>query len=261
MRRIPLALAAALLAAFSSILSLTARAAEPQSAVPDADDAAEQLGLPAADAEVHLNLIDQKLALSLAVDTHAQIEFADFALKGVANDALRQYLSVRLEGQHAFATRLDTLTGGRTRSAIVRAMREIEDDRAADRSQKTGLRLLSLRNASAMLARIRLEILQEYAQTLRGELSAKSAEEFDRVYLRFELANQMQMLAALRVFENQASDDFALVIHEAWTAAKDELLHARQLLLQLETAPLVDQTAAKPTLTEAITQPPSPQEP
>ena len=238
MRRIPFVFAAALVAALNSIAPFTARAADPELAVPQnpTAEATDPLGQGAAAQKVNLNLIDQKLAVSLAVDTHAQIEFADFALKGVASDALRRYLTARLEGQHAFAARLDALTDGRTREAIARALHEIEEDKAADKSQGFKLRLLSLRNASAMLARIRLEILQEYTQALRAELAIKSAGEFDRHYLSYELANQMQMLAALRVFESQASDDFALVINEAWTAAKVQLDHARQLLFQLETA-------------------------
>lgn len=259
MRRIPFAFAAALVAALNSLVLLTARAADPEPALRQdpATGGIEQVGASASVPEVHLNIVDQKLAVSLAVDTHAQIELADFALKGVANDSLKRYLTARLEGQQAFAARLDALTGGRTREAIARALREIEDDKATH-SRGARLSLLSLRNATAMVARIRLEILQEYFQTLRGELSAKSAEEFDRHYLRYELANQMQMLAALRVFESQASNDFALVIHEAWTGAKEQLDHARQLMLQLETAPLAGSAAAKPALVETIAQPLTP---
>lgn len=251
MRRISLIDKAALPSALLFIFASTALAADPAATTlppSPAIEAAEPLDVPTPAPQVNLNLIDQKLALSLAVDTQAQIDMAEYALKTIVNDAVRRFVTVRLEGQRNFADQLDTLTDGRAREALAQARREIEEDRAPGKSREKKFRLLSLRSATAMLARIRLEILQEYAEMQRGDLAAKSVEEFDRYYLRCDILNQMQVLATLKVFEGEASEDFAAVIHQSWTTTKEHFDNARQLLLQLETAPLAGITPDKPVL-------------
>jgi len=209
----------------------------------------------AAAPEVHLNLIDKKLALSLAVDMQAQIEMAEFALKSIGNDGLRRFVTARLEDQRKFADELNTLTDGRAASMLAQARREIEQDRAPDRVPEKKFRLLSVRNATAMLARIRVEILQEVAALQCGELAAKSADQFDVHYLRYDLLNQMQTLATLGVFEQQASADFAQLIHRAWTRQQAHYVSAGQLLRQLETAPLAAVVPVPNELVETVTQP------
>ena len=216
----------------NSIPPSTARAGDPELGVPQ-DPAAETtdpMGSGVAGPEVHLNLVDQKLAVSLAVDTHAQIELTEFALKGVASDALRRYLTIRLESQHAFAARLDALTGGRTREAIVRALRKSRMIRPRTSHKARSCDYCRCAMPARWWLASDWKFCRSTPKPCRTELAAKSSEEFDRHYLRYELANQMQMLAALRVFETQASADFALVIREAWTTAKEQLDHARQLL-------------------------------
>ena len=256
MRHIPFTGTAVLIATLSLIFVRTARAGDPEAIGPrtPATQSGDPLDASAAVPEVHLNLIDHKLALSLAVDTEAQIETAELALKAIVDDALWQFVTVRLEGQRDFAAELEKLTDGRTRAALVRARREIEADKAPDKLRKKGFRLLSIRSATAMLARIQLEILQEYAAMQRAERAAKSAQEFDRHFLRCDVLHQMQALATLKVFESQASADFALVIHQAWIKAKGHFDNARQLLLQLETAPLASVTPARPVLAEAVSE-------
>ena len=254
MRRISFAGTVALSAALLFALICAAQAGEPEALVPSSPPIDVRIALDDAGAapEVHLNLIDQKLALSLAVDTQWQIEMAEFALTSITNDALGRFVTVRLEGQRDFAAELNTLTKGRTGAALARARREIEKDRAPNKVSKKGFRLLSIRSATAMLARIRVEILQEYAAMQRGELAATSAEEFDRHYVQCDLLNQMQVLATLKVFEHQASADFAQVIHRAWARTHEQFELANQLLLQLEMAPLAGVAPVQLDLVETI---------
>lgn len=201
-------------------------------------------GSPAVE-KVSLNIIDQKLALSLAVDTWAQIETGDRALTTVRDEALKHVIAARVESLRSFASQLDTLTEGRTGQAIAQAVREIEQDAKSEKTRAVAFRPLALnRNATAMIVRIRLEILQQYTLLVDAELNAKSGDEFDKHYLRGEMLHQMQMLAMLQVFEAQASPDFGAVIHEAVLAAKDHLGKSRQTLVQLETLPLAGTLSA-----------------
>lgn len=92
-----------------------------------------------------------------------------------------------------------------------------------------------VQNATAnAIVRMRLAIAQEYVQLLRAELEAAPPEEFDRRYLSVEGFNQMQLLAMLRVFEQQASPEFARIIHLAAVAAESHAGQARQMIEQIK---------------------------
>ncbi len=202
-------------------------------------------------APVNLNIIDQKLALSLAVDTWGQIAANERALEAATSEPLRTLIARRLETQRAFSTLLDTLTGGRTSTAIEDARREIAADAAPSQTKVVRFRPLALhKNATAMMVRIRLEILEEYLANVQSGLQTQSANEFDRHFLRGDILHQMQLLAMLEVFERQASNDFAAVIKQEIDAASEHLTHSRQTLSQLETAPL----AGAPTAVIPIDQ-------
>jgi paraquat-inducible protein B len=194
---------------------------------------------PSKNSEVSLNIIDQKLALSLAVDMHCEIDRTSGALKVATTPAVRQYLTQRLAVQQALADQLDQLTGGRAKTTIARAAKEIEHERNQERTPRTRFRPMAIQNATAAVARIRLEMQQEYAAMVRAELNAQPAAEFDRHFLRAEVLHQMQVVATLRVFEGQASEDFAKVIAEAGVVAGEELAAAKKLLQQVESTPAV----------------------
>lgn len=246
MRRIPPTCAAALLAVLLPAGVCTAQTADSDdpsttSATPPANPSAETR--PAA--EVHLNFIDKKLALSLAVDTQWQIDTAEYALKSVSDESLRRLMTSRLEDQRAFAEQLDRLTDGDAKRALASALREIEEDKTTDKPRAMSFRPLALqRYATALLVRVRLEILQQYDDAVRHELATKSSAEFDRYFLRTDLLRQLQTLATLKVFEFQASPDFAQVIHQAWSTTKERYETAKGLLRQLETAPLAETAPA-----------------
>jgi hypothetical protein len=94
-----------------------------------------------------------------------------------------------------------------------------------------------------MMVRIRMEILEGYLADVQSGLAARSVDEFDQQFLHGDVLHQMQLLAMLEVFERQASADFAGVIHREAEAAREHLALSRQLLVQLETAPLVGTAA------------------
>src|SRR5262249_1970758 len=99
-------------------LSLPAQAQMPE--VPDEAEK-ETAGDKTDKGAVSLNLVDQKLALSLAVDMHGQMDLTQFALEGVTDEVLRRALSTRLDAQRDFSTQLETLTSGRSKTALDRA--------------------------------------------------------------------------------------------------------------------------------------------
>jgi hypothetical protein len=252
MRRFPIVCAAASFAGLFSASVCTAQTGDFDES-PTRSTVSEVKAVVAIPAEppVSLNFVDQKLALSLAVDTHSQIETAEFALKSIGNEALRRLMTSRLADHRALAERLDSLTEGRAKRAIVDALREMEADKAAKTPRAMSFRPMALQKfATSLLVRVRLEILQEYGGAVQAELAGKSANEFDRQFLRGDVLRQMQMLATLKVFESQASPDFAGVIHAAWSTANEQYEHSKGLLAQLETAPLVEAKAVVAPLAE-----------
>lgn len=196
---------------------------------------------------VTLNVVDHKLALSLAVDTWGQIIAEEAALPSIQSDALKQDLTARIESQRTFLEKLETLTGGRCNEAIKHAVDEIARDAKAETARAVRFRPLALhKNATAMIVRIRVEILQQYTGLINQQLAARKDKEFDRHFLRSDLLHQMQMLAMLHVFAGQASPDFAEVIRSAAVLAEEQLAASRQVLLQIEAIPLANQPAVEP---------------
>ncbi len=196
---------------------------------------------------VSLNIVDHKLALSLAVDTWAQIAAVEAALPSIRNELLKQDLTARLETQRTFLAQLETLTGGRCGDAIKHALGEIARDAKVETVQAVRFRPLALqKNATAMIVRIRVEILQQYTDLINEHLATRADAEFDRYFLRNDLLHQMQMLAMLHVFAGQASPDFAELIDAAAVVAEERLAASRQVLLQIESTPLVIRPAVKP---------------
>lgn len=210
---------------------------------------------PVAAAKVSLNIIDQKLALSLAVDTWGQIAANEQALQSASSEAMRNLIGHRLKTQQAFAELLDSLTGGRTMTAIEDARREIAADAASTKTKVVRFRPLTLhKNATAMMVRIRMEILVGYLAEVESGLAAKTGDEFDRHFLRGDVMHQMQLLAMLEVFERQASPDFAGVIQQEIGVARDHLAQSRQMLVQLETPALAGSAIAAPTAAISLEQ-------
>lgn len=204
--------------------------------------------------KVSLTIIDEKLALSLAVETHIQIELAQFALAGIRHDGLTHFTEKKLRNYQQIFNTLEVLTGGRVGKVLSRATRKSATVAAtshatptiapavinlsrATSGRKGGIgSVVEIATASAVL-HIRLAIAQEYAQLLRTELGMALPEEFDRRYLSVESVNQMQVLAMLRVFEQQASPGFARVIHLATVAAEAHASEIRQAIEQFESPP------------------------
>jgi hypothetical protein len=83
------------------------------------------------------------------------------------------------------------------------------------------------------MLRIRLEIAGQYTDILRAQLQTGPPNDFDRHFMAVDVVNQMQAVAVLRVFERQASKDFARIIRMARTAAEDHLNKSRQLARRL----------------------------
>jgi hypothetical protein len=205
---------------------------------------------------VSLSIVDEKLALSLAVETHIQIELAQFALVGIRHEDLKSFTGKKLRHYRKLLNTLETLTGGRAGKVLSRAARKIDQLAAGDEAALPASPAVSypnpvksgrrggigdiVQNATTnAIVRVRLAIAQEYAQLLRAELESAPIEEFDRRYLSVEGFNQMQVLAMLRVYEQQASPEFARIIHLAALAAESHTSEARQLVEQIKRPPQV----------------------
>ena len=271
---------------FASLLPATA--AEPQwlSAEAEGESAEAEFALEG----VSLNLIDQKVAVSLAVEAQVQIDLTEHALPKIHNSRLRRLTERKLALYRALFETLDDLSDGRARSMLAR----VEADRArrrpasdtlstsepsqvqtsattttaqivdsrdkateatpaviatkATRAKTSGSKgglsgVLENATANAIL-RVRLDIAETYHQMLRAELAAVAPADFDRHYLHTETVNQMQVLAMLRVFEQQASPEFARVLHQATLAAER---HTVELKAVAESAQRTDAPVAAPS--------------
>jgi hypothetical protein len=214
-------------------------------------------------ADVGLSIVDEKLAMSLAVETRIQIDLTEFVLTSIHDENLTALTERKLQGYRQLYETIDHLTGGRAGSMLARASRQVRRDadgttaqasaaedttrtsraRPKKRARRGGLSSV-LRNATTRaIVRVRLEIAEQYAAQLRTELELSPPGEFDRCYLGIEVHGQMQWLAMLRVFERHASPDFSRIIHLATVATEAHLLAARQMIEPLDNSlPLPDAT-------------------
>ena len=233
--------------------------------------------------DVSLSIIDEKLVLSLAVETHVQIEITEFALAGIQHEGLKLFTEKKLTTYRRLYNTLDELSGGRATSTLARYVRPAttasgpapglvakpaevvvpvdpsQPTPSADeapqrpRRKRKGVSDILQNATTNAILRLRLEIAEQYGDLLRAELTAAGSDNFDRRYLAVEVYNQMQVLAMLRVFEHQASQDLSRIIRLATTAAESNMLEGRQVsdLLRVTppapsdtTLPLVDAAPA-----------------
>ncbi|MGD9722876.1 MAG: hypothetical protein AB7O59_22190 [Pirellulales bacterium] len=236
------------------VVTPAVRAVADELPAPAARQEPELLATPPALEDVALTLIDEKLALSLAVETHVQIELTQYALACVHDEGLKQLTQSKLDGYRRLFHTVDALTEGRARAMLVSPAADVasqtdaprsadaEKPRAKSRKRAGGGLSNVLQNATAKaVLRVRLEIAQQYSALLRSELELSPPGEFDRRYAGMELFGQLQWLAMLRVFEAQASPDFGKLVHLATAASEHHLLESRQVAERLHgTSPLQD---------------------
>jgi len=205
---------------------------------------------------VCLNLIDEKLALSLAVETHIQIELLQLALPGIRHDDVKHFAERRLSLYRQMLNTLDELTCGRVGKTLPRAPLHAETAATTSDSpppvppvdgahgsakpgRKGGIGNVMQNVATQAILRVRLEIADQYLHLLRAELETVPPDDYDRHYLGIETNNQMQMLAMLRVFEKQASPDFARIIRLATVATESHFAEARHVVERLQSVPQI----------------------
>jgi hypothetical protein len=199
--------------------------------------------------EINLSIVDDKLAMSLAVEANIQVELTEFALDMIKDEHLKSLTEEKLRSYRQLYNTLNELTGGRADSMLsraphVRATAADPSDRAAEPRPKRkrgrgGIGDILHNTATKAILRVRLEIAHQYVDLLRAELELAPPGEFDRRYIGIEVYNQMQVLAMLRVFEQQASPEFGRLIHLATAASEGQVVEARQVVEQMRnTLPL-----------------------
>ena len=218
------------------------------------------------------NVFDQKLAISLAAETHVQIELARFAIAGVHDEQLKQLAKNKLHLYRELLTTLDYTSNGRIKTILERVRAHVNQDNEAnlfattlgelaknnEKSAAVPAKLLPERDGPvlppntkpkagrvgsalqdvtiAAILRVRLEVAEEYKGLLVAELSSLPSTEFDRKYVAIEIYNQMQVLSMLRVFERQASVEFGRAIHKAADAAEEYAGQVKEIAERLNKA-------------------------
>jgi predicted outer membrane protein len=84
------------------------------------------------------------------------------------------------------------------------------------------------------LAQIDRQITEQCTQALREELEQKQGAEFDKAYVGSQIAGHMQMLAALKVIEQQGPQQLQQLAQQAQPVVQEHLEHAKQLKKQLD---------------------------
>jgi hypothetical protein len=200
-----------------------------------------------------LSMIDRKLALSLAVEAHLQIRVLEYAGPALRDGEAKALAKRKLKLYRALSTALNDLTHGEAQEVLERAgTLEIPQPAAAavadtdeqpsqqappasslEPRQHGGLRAVIRKVSNSAILRVRMDIARQYLVLLHDELEASSPDDFDRRYMATDVVNQMQVVAMLKVFEEQASEDFASILLRARLIAENHLTEGRQAARRL----------------------------
>jgi hypothetical protein len=240
---------------------------------------------------ISLSIVDEKLALTLAVEIHVQHELTEFALTGIQDENVRLLAENKRRLYAQLLNTLHDLTGGRSAAMLDRApndgtlkvagFRPAEDVPAATATtvvaktatvstegspatpavatrpkKRGGLSAVLENTTTAAIVKVRLKIAENYAELLRAELAALPPADFDRHYMQIEVFNQIQVMSMLRVFEQHASDAFARVLHHATVATEQHLADARNLVTTMPAgnlaSPAVETASPQPAATSQV---------
>jgi predicted outer membrane protein len=196
--------------------------------------------------------IDKELANCLAIDNWKKIELAKFAESKTQSQDVKQFVEmlqkdhaefvnrlkeiqpsvssyVKVDGQHSPTERANLATG----QPEQRNPAQPPSDRKDSPTTRDGQRPHTGADEAKFL-QIKQEIATACVDTFRRELGGKTASEFDRCFLGYQVGAHLQMIDTLRVFERYASPQLAKVIADATQTAQGHLTQAKQLLNRYE---------------------------
>ena len=209
--------------------------------------------------------LDNQLAHCLAIDNWVEIEVAKFAAGKAQSDEAKRFAETVQKEHLQFVTRLkevepkidaflsrdakhadrkSDLNQGNVDPTAKEAGRERQVNPLPVGQQADSRRELNGSANRESLARENadgspmLKIKQEVAETCVGtitqELETKSAAEFDRCFLGYQVGAHLRMLDTLKVFERHASPGLAKTIGEATEMTQEHLVQAKKLLAQFD---------------------------
>lgn len=92
------------------------------------------------------------------------------------------------------------------------------------------------RNAAHQFVKVMEDVSSQTQQSIQRELSQKEGAQFDRCYLAWQELDHIWLVAALTVFERDASPALRPILQEGLQTAQGHLAHCKALLSRIEQA-------------------------
>jgi predicted outer membrane protein len=206
-----------------------------------------------ADAGAQTQEIQRYLVGCMLAKNQAEVELSKFAQQQTQSPEVKEFAQMLVQDHGKFIQKLQQLAGDQTTTignqpgerTQPAENREAVSQNAAELNAAN--RAASSNSAVDQLLTLEKQIVERCAQSARDELQQKQGVEFDKCYVGSQVAGHMQMLAALEVLQEQGPEQIQQIAQEAQPNVQKHLVHAKQILKQLEGAGPAGTRATRPT--------------
>jgi hypothetical protein len=206
-----------------------------------------------------LTFMDRRMAGCLAIDMQTGVELAQWAAAHARDEKVKQHAQRIAADGIALLKLLDERTDGRATQALRGEEQDDSAPRAADTAQqpnpqgdrrsKTQPRLNVL-NAERVLMRMKLEIAEISAGSLRSHFESRVEGDADRYYVAGEIFRQVEMLSTLKVLKKYTSPAFGSILDGAMAVTERQLADTMTMLATLPGAKDTLPATPMPTVAE-----------
>jgi len=206
-----------------------------------------------ADASVVARGIQMQLAQYLVIENESKIVVAQLGRERAANAAVKQFAERMIAAHTAMVEKLRPLTGADRRpnatepspnsppqastNPDVAATNTGRSDQSANVGGVSGggLPMTTAEITGGLdFVAVRRDLSAQFLASKRAELESKPDAEFDKCFMRMQLAMHLEAVDTLKVFRERASGELRRAIDEALPIVEDHLDQAKTTMKDLE---------------------------
>ncbi len=192
-----------------------------------------------------LMLTDSQVAGLLIGQNQAEVQLSQLAIERAQNQQVKQFAQEMVQEHTQVIQKLHQVALG------VDVQNDQQQAGRTQQQQQPGQRrgqgLQAAAQQNAQLIRLSQQLTNRYVELAKQELQSYPQSQFDEAYIGQQVLAHLQMLAALEVLQQHASQDLKPLLQQTETATGKHLQMARQLMQQITQTPAA---AQRPATTE-----------
>jgi predicted outer membrane protein len=183
-----------------------------------------------------LNSADSQLAAFLIVDNQGEIALGKLAEQKAKDKDVKDFGEKMVHDHTQFMQQLERFAGNGNLGANAQSANVAVQQQAAGNTDRAlpGSVTQPMGGQGLNFVALKQEIGQKCLQMTQGDLTKKSASQFDKCYIGQQIGAHVEVLATLEVFRNQASPELASVLDKGIETTKSHLEHAKKIAEALD---------------------------